>query len=480
MKISQGLNKLTIAKAREGLAQKKFSSKEIVSACFDEIHKRDPEIHAFLEPFFHAKHLAEEGEYNEGPLAGIPIAIKDNILIKGQIASAGSKILENYRASYDATVIKKLLGAGALFIGRTNMDEFAMGSSTENSAYGSTKNPRDVSRVPGGSSGGSAAAVAANMCSGALGSDTGGSIRQPASFCGVVGLKPTYGAVSRSGLMAMASSLDVIGPLAKTAEDAEIIYNVIRGKDVLDATTAESKIQRLALSVQNLRVGVPKEYFGAGLNPEVKKVIEGAIKKMEEAGAVIKEISLPHSHYALETYYIIMPAEVSANLARFDGVRYGFSAVQRSEFRINSLYDVYAKTRAEGLGHEVKRRVMLGAYTLSHGYYDAYYLKAQKVRRLIRDDFAQAFEKVDVIAGPTTPDVAFQFGEKTNDPVAMYLSDIYTVAINLAGLPALSMPAGFVERYGKKLPVGLQLIGKWFREDSILSVGKALENIFEA
>lgn len=473
--ISQELNKLTTTEAREGLAQKKFSSGELVQACFDEIHKRDPEIHAFLEPFFHAKHLAEEGEYNDGPLAGIPIAIKDNILVKGQVASAGSRILENYKASYDATVIKKLWDAGAIFIGRANMDEFAMGSSTENSAYGPTKNPHDLSRVPGGSSGGSAAAVAADMCLAALGSDTGGSIRQPASFCGVVGLKPTYGAVSRSGLIAMASSLDVIGPLAKTVEDAEIIYNVIRGKDVFDATTAEAGIMNNELGIRGLRIGLPKEYFGEGLNPEVKKVIEGAIKKMEDMGATIKEISLPHSQYALETYYIIMPAEVSANLARFDGIKYGY--VIRDKRQEASLYDVYAKTRAEGFGHEVKRRIMLGTYTLSHGYYDAYYLKAQKVRRLIRDDFVKAFEEVDVIAGPTAPDVAFQFGEKMDDPVAMYLSDIYTVAINLAGLPALSMPAGFVERDGKNLPVGLQLIGKWFNEDMILSVGKTLEKI---
>lgn len=280
--------------------------------------------------------------------------------------------------------------------------------------------------------------------------------------------------------MAMASSLDVIGPLAKTVEDAEIIYNVIRGKDVLDATTAESKIQHSAFGIQNLRIGLPKEYFGEGLNPEVKKVIESAIKKMEDAGAIIKEISLPHSQYALEAYYIIMSAEVSANLARFDGIRYGASAALGSQHSALSLYDIYAKTRAEGFGHEVKRRIMLGAYTLSHGYYDAYYLKAQKVRRLIRDDFAKAFSEVDIIAGPTAPDVAFRFGEKMDDPVAMYLSDIYTVAINLAGLPALSMPAGFVERDGVKLPVGLQLIGKWFKEDTILSVGKELEVILNA
>ena len=445
---------------------------------FSEIHKREPELHAFLEPFFHAKHQAEEKEFNEGPLAGIPIAVKDNILIKGQTASAGSKILENYTASYDATVTKKLWDAGAIFICRTNMDEFAMGSSTENSAYGPTKNPYDILRVPGGSSGGSAAAVSAGMCLGALGSDTGGSIRQPASFCGVVGLKPTYGAVSRSGLIAMASSLDVIGPITKTVEDAEIIYNVIRGKDSLDSTTAESQIANRKSQIAGLKVGLPKEYFGEGLNPEVKKVIESAIKKMEEAGAIIKEISLPHSKYALEVYYIIMPAEVSANLARFDGIRYG-SITTNYQLPTTNLYDVYSKTRAEGFGHEVKRRVMLGTYTLSHGYYDAYYLKAQKVRRLIRDDFVKAFEEVDIIAGPTTPDVAFQFGEKANDPVSMYLSDIYTVAINLAGLPALSMPVGWVEREGKKLPVGLQLIGKWFEEDTILSVGKEFEKLIK-
>ncbi|MDO8600543.1 MAG: Asp-tRNA(Asn)/Glu-tRNA(Gln) amidotransferase subunit GatA [bacterium] len=475
--MSQELNNLTIAEAREGLSQKKFSSRELVEACFAEIHKREPELHAFLEPFFHTKHQAEEKEFNEGALSGIPFAIKDNILIKGQVASAGSKILENYKASYDATVTKKMWDAGALFIGRTNMDEFAMGSSTENSAYGPTKNPYDVSRVPGGSSGGSAAAVASGMCLGALGSDTGGSIRQPASFCGVVGLKPTYGAVSRLGLIAMASSLDVIGPITKTVEDAEILFNVIRGRDSFDSTTADSRITNKELGIKGLKIGVPKEYFGEGLHPEVKKVIESAIKKMEEAGAIIKEISLPHSKYALEVYYIIMPAEVSANLARFDGIRYGSSVATSYKLQATSLYDVYAKTRAEGFGHEVKRRVMLGTYTLSHGYYDAYYLKAQKVRRLIRDDFVKAFEEVDIIAGPTTPDVAFRFGEKANDPVSMYLSDIYTVAINLAGLPALSMPAGFVERDGKKLPVGLQLVGKWFEEDVILSIGKELEEI---
>lgn len=468
------LNKLTISQAHLGLRKKDFSVAELVSDCIKEIRKKDADIHAYLEVFEEA--AADEArradeKIHSGhpmpPLFGIPIAVKDNILIEGRRSTAGSKILEGYAASYDATVIQKLKKQGAIFLGKTNLDEFAMGASTEKSAFGPTRNPHDLSRVPGGSSGGSAAAVAADMCVAALGSDTGGSIRQPASFCGIVGLKPTYGTVSRHGLMAMASSLDQIGPMTKSVDDAKLLFDAITGKDNFDSTSVDAAKFDFSreIKLQNVRMGVPREYFGQGLNPEVEKIIKSAIKKLESAGAKIHEISLPHSEYALAAYYIVVPSEVSANLSRYDGIRYGL----RED--ASELFDVYAKTRKTGLGAEVKRRVMLGTYTLSAGYYDAYYLKAQKVRRLIRNDFQNAFEKVDVIAGPTTPAPAFKIGSKINDPLQMYLEDIYTAPLNLAGVPGVSIPAGKVDH----LPVGLQLSGSWFEEEKLLQIAREAE-----
>ncbi|MBI2121771.1 MAG: Asp-tRNA(Asn)/Glu-tRNA(Gln) amidotransferase subunit GatA [Candidatus Sungbacteria bacterium] len=489
------LNELTIKDASGGLRQKKFSVSELVSNFLQAIKEKNSELHAYLEVFDDALDEAKKADEMLGvvnheermklpPLFGIPLAIKDNILIEGKKCTAGSKILENYIASYDATVIRKLKKQGAIFLGKTNLDEFAMGSSTENSAYVSTKNPYDLSRVPGGSSGGSASAVAGNLCIAALGSDTGGSIRQPASFCGIVGLKPTYGIVSRHGLIAMASSLDQIGPMAKSVEDAAILFDAIKGGDEFDSTAVKKEsleIGNWKLEIperlKGVRIGIPKEYFGAGLDADVKKVIEAVIGKMESSGAIIKEISLPHSEYALPTYYIVVPSEISANLARFDGIRYGLSAATSYQLSATSLYEVYAKSRAYGFGAEVKRRIMLGTYTLSAGYYDAYYVKAQKVRRLIRQDFEHALNATDVILGPTAPTPAFCFGEKADNPLQMYLADIYTVAANLAGVPAISIPAGFVEREGKKLPVGLQLAGKWFEEGKLLGIAKAAEII---
>lgn len=461
-----------------------FSAEELTRSYLEAVGKQNPALNAYLDVYGDAVEQARsvdkkiaEGEIDT-PLAGIPLAIKDNMLVRGRRATAGSKILENYTAPYDATAVVKLREQGVVFLGKTNLDEFAMGSSTENSAFGPTKNPHDHSRVPGGTSGGSAAAVAAGMCAAALGSDTGGSIRQPASFCGVVGLKPTYGAVSRSGLIATVSSMDQIGPLARSVADARLIFEAIQGGDPLDSTTGESKKEKVRSKKERWVVGIPREYFGQGLDSDVEKVIRVAIKKCEDLGAEIKEISLPHSEYALAAYYIINFSEASANLARFDGIRYGHSAPQ-----VENLLGVYEKSRAQGFGPEVKRRIILGTFTLSHGYYDAYYLKAQRVRRLIRQDFEQAFGEADFILGPTAPTPAFKFGEKTENPLQMYLADIYTVAVNLAGLPAISIPAGWVapfdaaqgRREGKRLPVGLQIIGKWFQEDQLLDFAEKLE-----
>lgn len=466
------LTELTIVKTHEGLQKKEFSAVELCKAYLDKIKEENKEISAFLSiaedsALSQAKTVDNMiGEEKEIPLlAGIPAAIKDNILVEDSKCTAGSKILENYTAPYDATVIKKIKDEGAIILGKTNLDEFAMGSSTENSAFGPTKNPCDLSRVPGGSSGGSAAAVAANMCCYALGSDTGGSIRQPASFCGVVGLKPTYGAVSRFGLMAFASSLDQIGPIAKNVEDCKIVFDTIKGKDELDSTSVESKIENCKLKIEDLRIGVPKEYFIKGIESGVEKVVREAIKKYEEMGAKIIEVSLPHTEYALACYYIIAPSEASANLARYDGIKYGFF-----EKESKNLLEVYLKSREEGFGAEVRRRIMLGTYVLSAGYYDDYYLKAQKVRTLIKLDFNKAFEKVDVIFAPVSPTTAFKIGEKTDDPLTMYLSDIFTISINLAGLPALSVPCG----KANGLPVGLQVIGKPFEDGKILGIGELL------
>lgn len=478
------LKELTIKQAHELLLKREVSSVELTREFLENVKENDNNIHAFLS-------LDEEGAYQTAKkvderivkgepiemLAGIPAAIKDNILIQGAKTTAASKILENYIAPYDATVIKKLKEEEAVFIGKTNLDEFAMGSSTENSGFSPTKNPIDLNRVPGGSSGGSAAAVKAGFCVYALGSDTGGSIRQPASFCGAVGFKPTYGAVSRHGLIAMASSLDQIGPITKNVDDAATVFEAIRGGDSLDSTSVYCEWDNFTkpLDIEELTIGVPREYFTHGLDPEIEKNIKSIISKLEKEGAKIKEISLPYSDFALATYYIIMPAEVSANLARFDGMKYGFSTMKSSNFKVKSLLDVYLNTREEGFGAEVRRRIMLGSYILSAGYYDAYYKRAQKVRRLIKKDFDFAFENVDIILTPTTPSTAFKFGEKTSDPLSMYLADIYTVSVNLAGVPAISLPSGEVN----SLPVGLQLIGKNFDDVKLLQIAKAVETIIK-
>jgi len=484
------LKNLTIKKFNKGLVKKEFSAFEITKAFFDLIKSRDKEIGAYLRlsentALERAKIVDAELNSNSklSILAGIPLAIKDNILIKGEITTAASKILENYKASYDATVIKKLKNNGAVFLGKTNMDEFAMGSSTENSAFQKTKNPADLERVPGGSSGGSAAAVAADMAVAALGSDTGGSIRQPANFCGIVGLKPTYGAVSRYGLIAMASSLDQIGPITKTVEDAAILFKEISGKDKFDATSVDIKYNDESPyinyvgdellnpnfeKIKKLKIGLPKEYFIEGLNKETQKAVQETIENLKKSGFEFKEISLPRTKYALSCYYIIMPAEVSANVARFDGIRYGQMSNVKGQGL--SLKDIYLKTRGEGFGEEVKRRIILGTFVLSSGYYDAYYSKAQKVRQMIKHDFEKAFQEVDVILTPVSPTPAFKIGEKTSDPLQMYLEDIFTIPVNLAGLPAVSIPTRT-----KGLPIGFQLIGKHFREADILGIGQWYE-----
>ncbi len=468
---------LTIKDIQRGLKEKKFSAVELAEKYLGKIKSEDKKIGAFLNisrdlALSQAKEvddLISKGE--EIPLiGGVPMAIKDNILIEGLKCTAGSKILENYKAVFDATCIKKLKKSKVLFLGKTNLDEFAMGSSTENSAFQKTFNPHDLNRVPGGSSGGSAAAVASDECCCALGSDTGGSIRQPASFCGVVGLKPTYGAVSRYGLIAFASSLDQIGPLAKNVEDCEIIFDVIKGKDPLDSTSVESKFPIPNFQLSKLRIGIPKEYFGKGISKEVKVEVEKVIKKIEKEGVKIEEVSLPHTKYAIACYYIIATSEASANLARYDGIKYGLKKIKSDN---SVLLDDYLETRNEGFGSEVKRRIMLGTYSLSSGYYDAYYLKAQKAKDLIKKDFEEVFQKVDLIFTPVSPVLPFKMGEKVKDPLEMYLSDILTVSVNLAGLPALSLPCGEVDN----LPVGLQIIGRPFRESEIFRAGKIVESL---
>ena len=482
------LNQLTIKQASEKLVAGEITSANIVKDCLEKIEKRDKDINAYLTLLSaEAKKAAEESDRRyakgerRGPIDGLPMAIKDNIVMKEDKTTAASKILENFSSSYEATVISKLRKAGAIIIGKTNLDEFAMGSSTENSAFGPTKNPLDQSRVPGGSSGGSAAAVAADMCLGALGSDTGGSIRQPASFCGVVGFKPTYGTVSRYGLIAMASSLDQIGPITKTVEDAEILYEIIVGNDPMDSTSIKSEILNPKFQTNpksqitnKYKIGLPKEYFGKGLNEKVKKIIEEAIEKLKKEGNEIIEISLPNLEYALPVYYHIMAVEVSSNLARYDGIKYGLSVQSKnSNLKAQNLIEVYYKSRAIGFGEEPKRRIMLGTFASKTGYIDEYYAKAQKVRTLIKKDFDQAFRKVDLILGPVSPTVAFRLGEKVDDPLQMYLSDIYTISANLAGLPALSVPAGVADG----LPVGLQAIGPALSENKIFNLGKTFEGV---
>jgi aspartyl-tRNA(Asn)/glutamyl-tRNA(Gln) amidotransferase subunit A len=461
------LDNLTINKIHNGLVAKEFSATELTKFYLEKIQKEDKKIFSFLEVINNSALLQAErvdkliSEKKDMPLlAGVPIAIKDNISVKDVKVTCASEDLKNYIASYDATCVKKLKKEEAVILGKTNLDEFAMGSSTENSVFGPTRNPWDTERVPGGSSGGSVAAVASDFCCCALGSDTGGSIRQPASFCGVVGLKPTYGAVSRYGLVAFASSLDQIGPITKTSEDAEILFNIIKGRDPRDSTSVN--YENSSNSSSELKIGVPKEYFVKGIDNEVKKAVESAIEKAERGGAKIEKISLPHTQYALAAYYLIATSEASSNLARYDGVRYGLAE------KGNSLLDVYLKTRAKGLGDEVKRRIMLGTYALSAGYYDAFYLKAQKVRTLIKEDFNKAFKKVDLILAPVSPTTAFKIGERISDPLSMYLADIFTVSVNLAGIPAISVPIG--EANG--LPVGLQIIGKPFKENVIFRLAK--------
>ena len=477
------LHDLIIKKFHEGLLNKEFTAAEIVKAYFEFLKKKDEEIGAYLslceeDAFLQAEKADLKIAKNEplSMLGGVPLAIKDNILIDGHLATAGSKILENYKAVYDATVITKLKSANAVFLGKTNLDEFAMGSSTENSGFKITKNPHNLERVPGGSSGGSAAAVADNMALAALGSDTGGSIRQPASFCGVVGLKPTYGAVSRHGLIAMASSLDQIGPFTKTVEDAAILFETIAGKDQFDATSADINYGDELLNpkledVKKLTIGLPEEYFIPGLAPDVLKAVETAIEQFKSLGIKFKKISLPHTKYAISCYYIIMPAEVSTNLARFDGIRYG--GLQDKKRGEKTLLELYKRSKSEGFGAEVKRRIVLGTFVLSSGYYDAYYAKAQKVRALMKQDFAEAFKEVDVILAPVTPTKAFKIGEKTNDPLSMYLSDIFTIPVNMAGLPAVSIPV----KGEKGLPGGFQLIGRHWREADILGLGQYYERM---
>ncbi|MFH1643145.1 MAG: Asp-tRNA(Asn)/Glu-tRNA(Gln) amidotransferase subunit GatA [Patescibacteria group bacterium] len=479
------LTKLSIKEIHEGLKSKQFLAIDLCNAYLDNIEKKDKEINAFLTV---SKDLAlsQAGKVDEmiangediPLLAGVPIAVKDLILVKGLKCTAGSKILENYIAPYDATVITKLKEQGIVILGKTNMDEFAMGASGENSAYGPTKNPNDLERVPGGSSSGSAAAVASDMCCFALGTDTGGSIRQPSSFSGIVGIKPTYGAVSRYGVIAMACSLDHVGVLAKTSEDARIAFDGISGPDPLDSTSAQmatvsNTAPKEKIKIENLRIGVPKEYFIDGMDKGVEVLIKEAIKKYEKAGAKIEEISLPHTEYAIATYYIIVPSEVSANMARFDGIKYGYSALRNNREDCENLLDVYLKSRGEGFGEEVRRRILIGTYVLSAGYYDAYYLKAQKVRTLIKKDFEKAFENVDVILAPTTPNTAFKIGENVSDPLTMYLCDVFTAPLDLAGMPGLAIPCGKVNN----LPVGLQIIGKPFSESQIFDVADAFKEL---
>ena len=468
------LNEMTIVESARALRARKCTVRELWDACAETARAKNPELNAFLEIFpadesaivSAQKRIDSEGE-NAPMLCGIPLAIKDNILIEGKIASAGSKMLANYRATYDATVIKKLKDAGALFLGRTNMDEFAMGSSTEHSAFGSSKNPHDTSRVPGGSSGGSAAAVAANLCIAALGSDTGGSVRQPAALTGLVGLKPTYGSVSRLGLIAMGSSLDQIGPLTKTVEDAHILYEAIRGLDVLDSTTIPDGLYSVLQTPKRLRVGVPRHLLKGGVDVDVLAVFDATLEKLKSEGHTIVDVELPMSSHSLAAYYVVMFAEVSTNLARLDGIRYGHAKSG------DTLLEDYIQSRTEGFGEETRRRILLGTFVLSSGYIDAYYKKADAARNVLRQEYANAFTRADVIAFPTTPSPAFKFGEKS-DPLAMYLEDIFTVTANLTGMPAISIPMGTVERDEKRLPVGIHFTAPHQSENSLFSIGEAV------
>jgi aspartyl-tRNA(Asn)/glutamyl-tRNA(Gln) amidotransferase subunit A len=466
---------LTIVELRELLQSGAIAPREILEALHERIEAVEPQIAAYLSRDLDAAIDAAEQADLSLSLGGIPLAIKDVISVQGQPCTCGSRILRNYRALFDASAIRRLKAAGAIPFGKTNLDEFAMGSSTENSSTGPSRNPWDLARIPGGSSGGSAAAVAAGAAIAALGSDTGGSIRQPAALCGVVGLKPTYGRVSRHGLTAFASSLDQIGPITKTVRDAALLLQVMAGLDPNDSTTLQAPVPDyqgpLETELRGIRLGLPKEYFLEGIDREVRLAIEAAVSHLQSLGAEIIEVSLPHTAYAIDAYYIIAPAEASANLARFDGVRYGYRAENPK-----NLLDHYERTRADGFGAEVKRRIILGTYVLSSGYHAAYYLRAQKVRTLIREDFSRAFEKVDALISPTTPEPAFKIGERTADPMRMYLADIFTIAANLAGICGISIPCGFASTpEGTQLPIGLQILGKPLDELRILQIAQAYE-----
>jgi aspartyl-tRNA(Asn)/glutamyl-tRNA(Gln) amidotransferase subunit A len=476
--MSQDLTTLSAARIADAVSKGEASAEDVTKAHLARIEKGDATVKAFLAvtkdmALEQARALDAKRKAGKpmGVLAGVPVALKDNLQVTGIETTCASKILKGHVAAYDGTAVARLKSADAVLIGKTNLDEFAMGSSTENSAFQKTTNPWDAACVPGGSSGGSAAAAAARFCALALGSDTGGSIRQPAAFCGVVGLKPTYGVVSRYGLVAFASSLDQIGPFTRTVEDAALALSVIGGHDPLDSTSAERPAPAapaVPKDLKGLRVGLPREYFIAGLDPEVEQSVRAAVDVLKGLGATVKDVSLPHTKYAIATYYIIAPSEASSNLARFDGIRYGH--VDRGA---KSLEEVYEFTRGAGFGAEVKRRIMLGTYALSSGYYDAYYSKAQRVRTLMANDFKDAFREVDVIACPTTPTPPFRFGEKTNDPVAMYLSDVFTIPSNMAGNASISIPCGLTS---KGLPLGFQLIADQFADEKLLSVARAYEN----
>lgn len=468
----------TLAQLSQALHAKEISSVELTQHFLDRISRFDEQLNSFitvtseraLEQARAADQRLQSGA--AGFLTGIPLAQKDIFCTLGVKTSCGSKMLDNFISPYNATTVEKLDAAGMVMLGKTNMDEFAMGSSNETSFYGAVKNPWDVKAVPGGSSGGSAAAVAARLAPVATGTDTGGSIRQPAALCGITGIKPTYGRVSRYGMIAFASSLDQGGPMTRNAEDAAYLLKEMAGFDLRDSTSVDSPVpdyvSSLNDSLEGLRIGLPKEFFSKDLNSEMAQTLETAIKELEKLGAIVKEVSLPNSHLAIPVYYVVAPAECSSNLSRFDGVRFGYRCENPKD-----LSDLYKRSRGEGFGSEVKRRIMIGTYALSAGYYDAYYLKAQQIRRLISEDYKKAFEEVDIIASPTSPTPAFNLGEKTDDPVTMYLSDIYTIAVNLAGIPALSMPAGFINQR----PVGLQLMGNYFSEAKLLNVAHRYQQV---
>jgi aspartyl-tRNA(Asn)/glutamyl-tRNA(Gln) amidotransferase subunit A len=472
---------LTLHQAAEKLRRRELSSQELTAAIFDRIATTDEKVRSYITlcrdtALEQAKAADERLKHDQNPqsLLGIPLAVKDNFLTLDIRTTCASKILSDFIPPYDSTVVSKIRSAGAVITGKTNLDEFAMGSSAENSAFFPTRNPWKTDRVPGGSSGGSAAAVAADQCIAALGTDTGGSIRQPAGCCGIVGLKPTYGLVSRYGIIAFASSMDQVGPMTKDVSDCALMLETIAGHDPADSTSVNLPVPRyseaLTGDIKGLRLGIPKEYFVSGMQPEVEEAVRKAVRLLEQSGAIIEEISLPHTEYAIAVYYIVATAEASSNLARYDGMRYGYRAGGKD------LTETYMLSREEGFGPEVKRRIMLGTYALSAGYYDAYYLKAQQVRSLIKQDFDEAFKHCDAIVTPTSPTTAFKLGEKTQDPLQMYLSDIYTISINLAGLPALSLPCGFDS---ERLPIGMQIVGKYFDESTILGIAYSYERSTE-